>query len=68
MQNNQTTRTNQASVSEFNGHRQDSEDRLNADWHLHESDSSLGPNDAFLPEQGIGDQLVHHNGEVIIIL
>ena len=67
MQNNQTTRKNSASVSEYNGYRQDSEDRLNADWHLHESDSSVGSDVACLPELDHG-QIAHHNGEVIIIL
>ena len=68
MQNNQTTRKNPASVSEYNGHRQDSENRFNADRNLYGSDSTMGSDDAFLPEQDYGGQIAHHNGEVIIIL
>ena len=68
MQNNQTTRKNPASVSEYNGYRQDSENRLNADRDLYGSDSTLGSVTACFPEQDFGGQIAHHNGEVIIIL
>ena len=68
MQNNQTTRKNPAQVSEYNGHRQDSEDRLNPDRNLYGSDSTMGSATARLPEQDFGGQIAHHNGEVIIIL
>ena len=67
MQNHQTKSEEPESLPEYNFNRKDSENRLNENRNLYGPDSSLGPNDAYLPEESHG-QLIHNDGEVIIIL
>ena len=67
MQNHQTKSGEPASLPEYNLNRKNSENRLNKDRNLYGSNSSMESATARLPEEDFGE-MIHNDGEVIIIL